>query len=557
MSHKALLIVFAVLVQSSCRVEETDSSTRSQGAGVVKSESVELLNVGLQNVYRFFAKYNGRHYYTSDSAERESWRKIPGFVDEGAAFSMSSSGRQPLFRCHKPTDHMQFLSTSPLCEDVPGMENQGVIGFYNPDQPELVRFHSNSPPLRHLTTSNEAEIAILKESQEWTYEGRLFQKMEPTVSIDEVASTCKPSRNASDFELRFEGGAEPIWKHGALNSATTPKIVPDSPARSYRLNDNICTLIPHFDLGLSCSKGDRPLTSPAAHVYESPFNERFPDYDYKNWITAPYIENGVIHALAHSEWYECLVKPDNDYCKQPTGLAMGWSNAITQYRSDSGGSSWRRVKTVRQPEAPLPKAFENIYSNGEMTHHGYFHPSNILKINGSYYAFVTQVVRNEESAEVEFYSPKLLRTDSLKEGEWETLPMPGLPTSRSFDHVSMSYNTSLCKFVINSWNSEKGGGQWGYILTDDLQKTEWGTFKAFSGQDSISLPGPTFSGLPSLHYAAYASGMWDSDSKGDNFEFTDEDFYIFASSLDMKDVGRRNLYRIKVTVTPEEGKITP
>lgn len=180
--------------------------------------------------------------------------------------------------------------------------------------------------------------------------------------------------------------------------------IPDLPVRAFRDADGQVNLLlthtsahrmrgPDFDaLTLDCAplSGSRNLAKP----------EMFADQE---WIAATYTEDGnIIHALVYNEFQGHRKAPalcqSRDYFKC-------WMNAITYTRSDDGGATFAAAKPPGHLVASLPEMYrpdEGVY--------GLFSPSNILKREGFYYAYV-----KAQTYPLELQHVCLIRTDTLED----------------------------------------------------------------------------------------------------------------------------------------------
>ncbi|NKB29768.1 MAG: hypothetical protein GKR99_20335 [Rhodobacteraceae bacterium] len=178
--------------------------------------------------------------------------------------------------------------------------------------------------------------------------------------------------------------------------------IPDLPVRAFRDGDDQVNLIlshtaahrmrgPDFgSLVLDCApvSGSRKLPDPES-------------YADQEWIAAVYSEDGqTVHALIHNEfqgnWKSHEVCATRDYFKC-------WMNSITYARSDDGGATYVALDPPDHLVASLPDRYhpdEGIY--------GLFSPSNIIKRDGYYYAYL-----KAQTYPLELQHVCLMRTQAL------------------------------------------------------------------------------------------------------------------------------------------------
>jgi hypothetical protein len=150
-------------------------------------------------------------------------------------------------------------------------------------------------------------------------------------------------------QIRVAGPPVLVFDH--LVDKRAPFHLPDLPATAWREADGTVNVsIVHFenyrmrgpDLEHLASDPTPTFSSTlqASDVVES-------SYNYHHWIAAPYTLDGrTVFALAHTEWYACLLNGDCNVHVAPTASSTGsyqlnsWANTITSFSSADGGASW-------------------------------------------------------------------------------------------------------------------------------------------------------------------------------------------------------------------------
>lgn len=178
--------------------------------------------------------------------------------------------------------------------------------------------------------------------------------------------------------------------------------IPDLPVRAYRDKTGQVNLIlshtaahrmrgDDFDsLTLDCTV--------IAGSRKDPTVDSFANYE---WIAAVYTEDGeTVHALVHNEFQGNRIGgdvcPSQDYFKC-------WMNSVTYARSSDGGASFTSLPSPDHLVAASHDPYEpdaGIF--------GLFSPSNIIKRDGAYFAFVKAQVYP-----LEFQHVCLMRTENL------------------------------------------------------------------------------------------------------------------------------------------------
>jgi hypothetical protein len=158
--------------------------------------------------------------------------------------------------------------------------------------------------------------------------------------------------------------------------------IPDLPVRAFRdAADQVNLILAHTAAHRMKGPGFDTLTLDCAPLSAS---RKLPDpesYADQEWIAATYTVDGqTVHALVHNEfqgnWKSHEVCATRDYFKC-------WMNTVTYARSDDGGATFSAPNPLDHLVASLPQPYhpdEGIY--------GLFSPSNIIKRDGFYYAYL-------------------------------------------------------------------------------------------------------------------------------------------------------------------------
>ena len=186
--------------------------------------------------------------------------------------------------------------------------------------------------------------------------------------------------------------------------------IPDAPARAFRDNQGTVHLIAtHYVARAMVGLSLNELKHDCKVVYRSPQDPDPSHFQDNNWIYSFYTEDGLrVAALVHSE-YDADEIPGQ--CATPEDTNNCWWNTITYAESRDGGASF----TVPAPPGNLVAALPYRYELGNRTGaHGYFMPSNILKVGGFFYALADAWPYKEQQGGV-----CLLRApDAFDPGSW-------------------------------------------------------------------------------------------------------------------------------------------
>jgi hypothetical protein len=186
--------------------------------------------------------------------------------------------------------------------------------------------------------------------------------------------------------------------------------IPDAPARAFRDDRNLVHLIAtHYVARASVGPSLNQVKHDCRVLYRSPKDPDPSHFEDNNWLYSFYTEDGRrIAALVHSE-YDADEIPK--MCATPKDPNNCWWNTVTFAQSLDGGYSF----TVPPPPRNLVAAIPYRYVVGNRASaYGYNVPSNIMKVDGLYYALI-----NDWPYKAQKYGPCLIRTsDVFDPGSW-------------------------------------------------------------------------------------------------------------------------------------------
>ena len=156
--------------------------------------------------------------------------------------------------------------------------------------------------------------------------------------------------------------------------------IPDAPARAIRTHDGgvqlyVSNQVNRLEIGRDLTH----LRHDCTIVLKGAENDDPAAFDDRAWIASPWTTDGrTIWAVVHDEFHG-----DRRPALCPTGRYMDcWYNALTLVVSRDGGRSFR-PPPGRALIAALPYRYDQVGRG----HHGYFNPSNILRVDGAFYMF--------------------------------------------------------------------------------------------------------------------------------------------------------------------------
>jgi len=361
----------------------------------------------------------------------------------------------------------------------------------------------------------------------------------PEVVFDHSRHRCFDD-NFADLPVRAIRNADGVVRlYLSHNTATTAMVWrPGDPSPAF---DNFA-----FD----CTEAMTSPQLPGAALFAN-----------NQWLGAAYTTDGeTVHALVHNEFQGHLLKnprvcPSGDYFSC-------WYNSITYLRSDDGGRSFARpVPLPRHLVAAIPMRY--LPDGGPV---GAFSPSNIVRHDGYFHAIyrVVQPRRAEQNvclirtpdladpAAWRFWHPQDGFARRLVNPYIDDVPLlieswcPALAADEIANmHESLVYHPGTGRFILVGTSSDP-------TRTPNIQ----GFYYAFS-EDLITWTRrrpllevnlPWTSTDPWAEMYLYPS-LIDPDSPGFNFEFTDDEAYLYFTRLNWGQGSfDRDLLRVSVQI---------
>jgi hypothetical protein len=379
--------------------------------------------------------------------------------------------------------------------------------------------------------------------------------------IDAPPASCTPTVTPAALVVGLAGRPARVWDHA---SRAEPNNVTDARPTPYRTADGRAHLmLTHFE-NYRISGADLDSLAPTPQsTYRSSDHAALDQasYGYHQWIMAPYSDDGThFFALAHSEWYGCL-----PYGADPVrGCAVGqnqiasWVNGVTLFGSDDGGATWAPrgagpAHVVLAPPPPYPGW--SYWTAPSPLNFGMFHPSNIVKADGAYYALIRYTHRVGSGA-VDAAGLVLARTTDLARADgWQvwtggatfaapTEPLISLPGSASWDHASVTFNTALCRYLIVYF--DYADRQLYYTTTASLAAPALDPPRPLAGQEYVlATPGAVAPGFGAANYAHLVDPAW----PGFNFEGSGAAPYLYFGTFDPARPIDRDVYRAPLVVS--------
>jgi hypothetical protein len=324
-------------------------------------------------------------------------------------------------------------------------------------------------------------------------------------------------------------------------------------------------------------------TSSASDIVESHYNNH-------HWLSAPYTFDGkTIYALAHTEWYACLLNGD---CSTDGYQINSWANTVTSFMSTDGGASWA-LNGLNAAHVVSNESFTWTGSSAlsmavyrkALNHTGLMTPSRIVREGNYFYSIgflvhrdFTQLNPATGQAPIDKYDYVLMRTtDITQPASWEGwvsgsqyVPMSShgfnafkpMQNGQALNAAGpqIIYDTNaqvyIVTFVVYGQTGEELGPIY-YMTTPSLANPVWSDAVPISGsattQQNPRAPSPTQACSIGFQPGNYPS-LLDSHSSGFNFEYTDGDpwlFYTYNPALTCGDnsQGHRDLYRLHLSIT--------
>ena len=392
--------------------------------------------------------------------------------------------------------------------------------------------------------------------------------------------------------IHVVGQPQLVFDH--LVDKKEPNHLPDLPTTAWKeANGTVNVTVPHFenyrmrgpDLEHVVSSPN-PIFSSAASASDIVESH----YDYHHWLAAPYTFDGLtIYALAHTEWYACLIYGDCSVTTPPTPTSTGsyllnsWANTLNSLVSTDGGSSWTTnglngahvVSNESLTWSGSPPLDPALYRKA-LNHSGMMTPSRIVKEGSFYYSIaflnhrdISHIDPFTSQAPIDKYDWVLMRTtDPTQAGGWEGwvsggtfVPLSshtftafsprsgGVNLNAGEPQIIFDTNANLFIAIFVIWGAP---GSVYYVTTPSLANPVWSDAVAIGGSASLQTnprgPAGCSVGFQVNHYVS----LIDTHSDGLNFEFTDGDPWLFYVSNPANNCGGDNLardvYRVKLNV---------
>jgi len=299
--------------------------------------------------------------------------------------------------------------------------------------------------------------------------------------------TVAPSPTPGPAGMAVVGPVETVFDWSA--DRCTRLDIPDLPARAFRDADgNVQLISSHIEtrrmIGPTLDEVTRDCTVRMA-------SDHNPDpalFDDNQWIAAPYTEDGTtIYALVHQEYHGWEHSTD---CASVDHFQC-WYNSITLALSTDGGQSYDEAAT---PPGHLVAALPDRYQ-AETGPNGVFEPSNIVKKDGAYYAFVRIDATSSDEQRI-----CLMRTEDLSDpaswrfwdgdgfnvrmGDPYTMPDSALggmpcagisPDTLGIMDQSVTFNTYLNRYVMVGITATHIDGRevWGVLYSTSSDLIHW------------------------------------------------------------------------------------
>jgi hypothetical protein len=390
----------------------------------------------------------------------------------------------------------------------------------------------------------------------------------PQVSTPAPSSTPSPEPSPTPMPaaLAVVGPVETVFDWSTDRCATDD--IPDLPARAFRdASGNVQLISSQTDTRRMIGDSLDTVTRDCTLRMVSDHNADPALFDDNQWIAAPYTEDGTtIYALVHHEYHGWEHSSD---CAPPNHFPC-WYNAITLALSTDGGSSYDEAAT---PPGHLVASLPDRYQAGAGPY-GVFEPSNIVKKDGEYYAFVRIAEMSSDAQRI-----CLMRTDDLSAPDswrfWDgegfnvqmgdpyTMPdsaLGGVPcTSISPDTLGVmdqgvTFNTYLNRYVMVGTTATHIDGRevWGVLYSASTDLIHWDRSQLLF---EAELPWTYQPGDdPYLLYAT----LIDPNSASRNFETSGQTGYVYFTRFNrpQEQPLDRDLVRlpVKFFASPEEAE---
>lgn len=378
--------------------------------------------------------------------------------------------------------------------------------------------------------------------------------------------TFVPSPTPGPAGIAVVGPVETVFDWSGDRCATLD--IPDLPARAFRDADgNVQLISSHLETRRMIGPSLDDVTRDCTVLMTSDHDPDPSLFDDNQWIAAPYTEDGTtIYALVHQEYHgwehgsDCA-SDDHFFC---------WYNSVTLALSTDAGQTYDEAAA---PPGQLVAALPDRYQAGAGPN-GVFEPSNIVKKDGAFYAFVRI---DETSGDQQRIC--LMRTQDLSDpGSWRfwdgegfnaqmgdpyTMPdslLGGVPcASISFETLgvmdqSVTFNTYLNRYVMVGTTATHIDGRevWGVLYSTSGDLIHWDQSQLLF---EAELPWTYQPGDdPYLLYAT----LLDPASTSRNFETSGKTGYVYFTRFNQPQAQPldRDLVRVPVEFfdTPGDAK---
>lgn len=335
---------------------------------------------------------------------------------------------------------------------------------------------------------------------------------------------------------------------GGQGSACGADFIPDAPARAFRTADGRVTLMATYYVDRVLRGADLDHLKPDCQiVYRGAENTDPALFNGHDWIAAPYTLDGrTVYGLVHDEYWG---QQRPDLCPAAKYMSC-WYNRVTSVVSTDGGASFHRSGLIAVPPYP--------YDGTLGRHVGYFNPSNIIEMNGWYYATFFATQWKDQGA-----GNCLMHTNRLDEpGAWRG--WDGKEFSVQFVDPYRSGNFDPAKHVcaplpqlhapIGSIVRHRPSGRYianmaakgGFFISTSSDLRDWTPPQLLW---SVPLSGEQGCDHP---WVANYPALLDSASPDRNFDSVGDEAWLYFTRFWTKDCGlsmQRDLMRIKVRLS--------
>lgn len=383
--------------------------------------------------------------------------------------------------------------------------------------------------------------------------------------------------------VRTEGVAIRVFDH--RRDKVELHHVPDAHLAAWKEADGTVNLmLPHLENYRMRGPDIEHLSSDPAKVFSSfvQADDLSEDsHDYHHWLAAPYTTDGkTVYAVSHTEWYACLLHDD---CKQREFRLGSWTTTNNLFKSVDGGKSWARQ--VAQGRSLIfdgahhwtgSPALEQRAYRRAMNNTGFMVPTRPIR-EGDYF-YVIGLEAQRDFSRIDSASGQaptvqngfaILRTRNLAEpvgwevwsggGEYRPARLENLqvfapsergrPVRVALPQIVFDEKTGRYVLFFTVRGERKGLY---YATSRTLAAPEWSEAARVAGTDELVLdPDSTQPrdecnlGLIPQNYPSIIDG----DSRGNNFEFTDGDpwmFYVVSQARCGGANMKRDIFRIRL-----------